>query len=354
MSGPVADIGRHIKTSGAEIAGIVSCLPQREIVNSDFFSQFGEAIVHDVAKMIGVEKRYWTDETTTTLDLCAAAGKQLLKDLDWKPETIDAIIFVSQTPDFRLPASACCLQANLQLSKATLAFDINLGCSGYPYALWLGMTMVQTGAARRVLLAVGDTVSKIIDPKDRSTALLFGDAGTMTAIQGSNTKSNAFFVLGTDGNGASNLNVPKGAFRKNLDNSDDRLKDKDPSCLFMDGGEIFNFTLKSIPKLFDETIQHSASSIDNHDYILMHQANMFMIKHLTKKLKIPPEKTSININKFGNTSCASIPLLITSELSDILKTKKIKIGLLGFGVGYSWGSASLDVGPLKCCTTITL
>lgn len=353
MSDPAAVIGRQIKTSGAEIAGVVSCLPSREILNSDFISQFGETAVQDVVKMIGVEKRHWVDEKTTTLDLCAAAGKQLMRELEWDPETIDAVLFVSQTPDFRLPASACCLQTELKLSKATIAFDINLGCSGYPYALWLGMTMVQTGAARRVLLAVGDTISKIVDPTDRSTALLFGDAGTMTAIQ-KNDKDCAFFVLGTDGSGASHLNVPNGAFRNFLKESDSRLKDKDPSCLFMDGGEIFNFTLKSVPKLVEETLRFSDSSIENYDYFLFHQANMFMVKHLVKKSKIPQEKAPININKFGNTSCASIPLLMTSELADVLRNESLKIGMFGFGVGYSWGGASIKVGPLKCIRTISI
>ena len=353
MSGPAAVIGRQIKTSGAEIVGVVSCLPSREILNSEFLSQFGEAAVNDVVKMIGVERRYWVDEKTTTLDLCAAAGKKLLSELNWEPETIDAILFVSQTPDFRLPASACCLQSELRLSKATVAFDVNLGCSGYPYALWLGMMMVQTGAARRVLLAVGDTISKIVDPSDRSTALLFGDAGTMTAIQKSDDGS-AFFVLGTDGGGASHLNVPSGAFRTGMGEADSRLRDKNPSCLFMDGGEIFNFTLKSVPKLVDETLQLAESSIDDHGYFLFHQANMFMVKHLVKKSKIPQEKAPININKFGNTSCASIPLLMTSELVDVLKAEKVKIGMFGFGVGYSWAGASIDVGPLKCIRTISI
>ncbi len=346
-------IGRTVKVSGAVIAGVVSCLPRREVTNTHFDSDFGEIAVKDVIKMIGVESRYWTDERTSTRDLCVKAGAHLLGHLDWESASVDALIFVSQTPDFRLPASACALQADLKLSQACIAFDINLGCSGYPYALWLGMTMVQTGAARRVLLAVGDTISKIIDPKDRSTALLFGDAGTVTAIEAS-VGRHATFVMGTDGGGTKNLIVPRGGFKDYSLCADERLIDKTADCLYMDGGEIFNFTLKAVPALVNETILSSGLTRDEHDGFLLHQANMFMLKHLIKKSKLPASKTPINIDEYGNTSCASIPLLMTTRLKDRLSSESMRLGMFGFGVGYSWAGASLDVGPLKCVETIQL
>ena len=344
-------VGRAVQVSGAAIAGVVSCLPGRKVDNTHFDSEFGEAAVKDVVKMIGVENRYWTDESTSTRDLCAKAGAHLLRQLDWEPASVDALIFVSQTPDFRLPASACALQADLQISPACIAFDVNLGCSGYPYALWLGMTMVQTGAARRVLLAVGDTISKIVDPKDRSTALLFGDAGTVTAIEASVVQK-ASFVMGTDGHGVKNLIVPRGGFKDYSICEDERLIDKAVDCLYMDGGEIFNFTLKAVPALVNETILSSGLSLDDHDGFLFHQANMFMLKHLIKKSKLGAEKAPINIDQYGNTSCASIPLLMTTNLRDRLSSESMRLGLFGFGVGYSWAGASLDVGPLKCVETI--
>ena len=351
MADQSSAVGRSVQVSGATIVGVVSCLPVRKVTNTHFVSEFGEAAVKDVVKMIGVENRYWTDEGTSTKDLCAKAGAHLLQHLDWESASVDALIFVSQTPDFRLPASACALQADLQLSPACIAFDINLGCSGYPYALWLGMTMVQTGAARRVLLAVGDTISKIVDPKDRSTALLFGDAGTVTAIEASDGQQ-ATFVMGTDGHGAKNLIVPRGGFKDYSLCGDERLIDKATDFLYMDGGEIFNFTLKAIPALVHQTIFHSGFSLDEHDGFLLHQANMFMIKHLIKKSKLSADKAPINIDQYGNTSCASIPLLMTTNLKARLSNESMRLGMFGFGVGYSWAGASLDVGPLKCVETI--
>ena len=351
MTAQSTAVGRHVKVTGAGIAGVVSCLPERQVSNAQFEVQFGESAVKDVVKMIGVENRYWTDDETSTRDLCLKASQHLLQQLDWLPATVDALIFVSQTPDYRLPATACALQADLGLPSACIAFDVNLGCSGYPYALWLGMTMVQTGAARRVLLAVGDTISKIVDPTDRSTALLFGDAGTVTAIESVSGQS-ASFVLGTDGHGAYNLIVPKGAFKDYSQSGDPRLLNKASDCLYMDGGEIFNFTLKAVPALVNETIALSGVAAEQYDGFLFHQANMFMLKHLTKKARLPAEKTPINIDQYGNTSCASIPLLMTSCLQERLRKGSMLLGLFGFGVGYSWAGASLAVGPLKCVETI--
>jgi 3-oxoacyl-[acyl-carrier-protein] synthase III len=346
--------GREVLTNGSRLVGLVSCVPSREIGNEFFLDRFDQASINDVVKMIGVNKRRWVDSETTTRDLCKAAGRRLLTDLAWDPETVDAIIFVSQTPDFRLPATACALQADLGLSTACIAFDLNLGCSGYPYALWLGMTMIQTGAARRVLLAVGDTVSKIIDPEDRSTALLFGDAGTVTALEASSSEDQAHFILGTDGKGVQNLIVPRGGFKDYSETNDPRLVNKNPSCLYMDGGEIFNFTLRAVPPLVAKTLEFAGKGIDSYDAFLFHQANLFMLKHLAKKAKLPSDRVPINIDNFGNTSCASIPLLMTTSLKAQLAEKSLQLAMFGFGVGYSWAAASISVGPLQVVEMIEL
>lgn len=344
-------VGREVKTTGAKIVGVLSCVPARRIDNEFFIKEFGEGPVNDVVKMVGVQQRRWVDEKTSTRDLCRAAGKKLLEEIDWNPDTADALIFVSQTPDYRLPASACALQADLGLPTASVAFDVNLGCSGYPYALWLGMTMIQTGAARRVLLAVGDTISRIADKHDRSTALLFGDAGTVTALEACDG-AEATFIMGTDGRGAQNLIVPAGAFKNHGDSGDPRLEGRNLDCLYMDGGEIFNFTLRAVPALVNRTMEFAGKKVDEYDGFLFHQANLFMLKHLAKKSKLPAERVPINIDQYGNTSSASIPLLITTKLRERLLTENLQLAMFGFGVGYSWASASLSVGPLACVEVI--
>ncbi len=340
-------VGREIKVSGSRIVGVVSCIPSQELNNEYFAAEFGPQEVSDVVKMIGVKTRRRADKDISTGDLCLQAGRKLLIDLEWPAETIDAIIFISQTPDYRLPATALVLQNKLGISSNCIAFDINLGCSGYPYALWLGMTMIQSGAANRVLLAVGDTISKLSDPHDRATALLFGDAGTVTAIENSSSEDCAHFILGSDGKGANNLIVPKGAFKDYSKSNDARIFKKNPSCLYMDGGEIFNFTLKCIPTLLKKTFDFSNIAFEDCDYFLFHQANLFMLNHLAKKNKIPVEKFPINIDRYGNTSSASIPLLLTTNLKDLVNKSAIQLALFGFGVGYSWASASFKTNGLR-------
>lgn len=349
MSG---QIGREALTRGARIAGLVSCVPRQAHDNAGFAAGFGEKAVDDVVKLIGVQSRRQVPPGVTTRDLCREAGIRLLDKLGWEPASVDAILFVSQTPDYRLPATACALQAELGASPACIAFDVNLGCSGYPYGLWLAMSMVQTGAARRVLLAVGDTISRIVDPQDRATALLFGDAGTVTAIEAGSEADVAHFILGTDGRGAQNLIVPQGGFRDPVPGSDPRLDGRKLDTLYMDGGEIFNFTLRAVPPLVARTFEFADAPMEAHDAFLFHQANLFMLKHLAKKAKLPLEKTPINIDRFGNTSSASIPLLMTTELSARLTSGAARLAMFGFGVGYSWASASLATGPLRVCETI--
>jgi 3-oxoacyl-[acyl-carrier-protein] synthase-3 len=345
-------IGREARTTNGRIVGVVSCVPSRVRKNDDFFGTFGEAGVADVVKMIGVKSRRQVEGDTTTRDLCRSAAQALLKGLAWEPESVDALIFVSQTPDFRLPPTACALQADLGVGQACIAFDINLGCSGYPYALWLGMTMIQTGAARRVLLAVGDTISRIVDPSDRATALLFGDAGTATALEATDDDSASHFILGSDGQGVKNLIVPTGGFRDYMACGDARLQGRAGDALYMDGGEIFNFTLRAVPPLVARTVELGTTDNRLPDYYLFHQANQFMLKHLIKKAKLSPEQAPLNIDEFGNTSSASIPLLITTKLKSALRERSQRLALFGFGVGYSWASACLDIGPLRVVDTI--
>lgn len=349
MSRPETSLrsGTGAHCTGARIAGLVACVPPKQVGNETFEDKFGSGVA-EVTKMTGVKERRWVEDGVTTSDLCLAAGQRLLAGLEWDPETIDAVIFVSQTPDYRLPATATVLQKKLGLRPGIVAFDVNLGCSAYPYGLWLAMMMAKT-TARRVLLAVGDTSSRVVDPNDRATAMLFGDAGTVTAIEASSDSDSAYFVLGSDGRGAENLIIPSGAFREA-----EHRTPNDPEKLFMDGGEIFTFTLKAVPPLVADTFAQAGTTSDDYDAFLFHQANAFMIKHLMKKSKLPPEKVPINIDRYGNTSSATIPLLMADDMADQLRSGTRRLALFGFGVGYSWGSASLDVGPLKCVETITL
>lgn len=343
--------GQVAHSIGARVAGVVSCLPSKRIDNDYFLPRFGDKVA-DVVKMTGVQTRYWVEDGVTTSDLCEKAANELIDKLGWDRTTIDAIVFVSQTPDYRLPATSCILQSRLGLRTGIIAFDVPLGCSGYPYGLWLASMMVQSRAASRVLLLVGDTSSIMNDPDDRSTVLLFGDAGTATAIESSEAGDKLTFVLGTDGAGAEHLIVPKGAFRSCAQHP--KFAQYPADTLYMDGGEVFNFTLKAVPALIRDTVEAAGTTVEDYDAFVLHQANAFMIRHLAKKAKLDPAKVPINIDRFGNTSSATIPLVLTTDLADPLRSNAMRLGLFGFGVGLSWASASLSIGPLACAETVSL
>lgn len=333
------------------LRGVVCALPRTEIDNSTFVERFGADSVADVTRMIGVHTRRRAADDQTTADLCQAAANTLLDDLGWQRDSVDAIVFISQTPDYVLPATACALHGRLGLHPACAAFDINLGCSAYAYGLWLAAKMLDGQAICRVLLLVGDTISKTVDANDRATALLFGDAGTATALEYDPAAAPAHFILGSDGSGERHLMMAASA-AKTYDGADPRLAQRDAAKLYMDGGEIFNFTLRSIPPLVADLMRLAGRTAEQVDAFLFHQANTFMLKHLIKKSKLPADRAPINMDRYGNTSSASIPLLISASLGDGAHGKTV--AMFGFGVGYSWSAAVLSLDTLRVNRVIEL
>lgn len=346
------NVGMRARTTGARIAGVVSCVPPRVVDNTEFERRFGAGAA-EVTKMTGVKQRHYAEDGVATSDMCEKAAEHLLAGLGWERDSVDGIIFVSQSPDLLLPATACIVQGRMGLRSGIIGYDVSLGCSGYPYGLWQAMMTVMTGAAKRMLVMVGDISTRCIDPNDRSTAMLFGDAGTVTAIEASGAGEDpAYFVLGSDGTGAEHLMIPRS--RQRSPDAVGKLEGRDLDALYMDGGEIFNFTLKSVPPLIRETIEWAGESVDTYDTFLLHQANTFMINHLAKKAKLPKEKVPINMDRFGNTSSATIPLLMTTDAAELLRSGRRRVGMFGFGVGFSWASASIELGPLAVCDHIIL
>ncbi|MGU3665027.1 ketoacyl-ACP synthase III [Methylobacterium sp. A49B] len=322
------------RVANVRIAGIVSASPEEIVTNDMFVGRFGSDAVAEIARMTGVRERHISKRGHTTADLCERASSRLLDLLGWERESIDALIFVSQTPDHKLPATACILQHRLGLSTRTAAFDVNQGCSGYVYGLWLASNLISSGL-ERVLLLAGDTISHLIDPDDRGTALLFGDAGSATAVERSSEASLSTFLLGSDGRGAKNLIVASGA-RTSFDAAADL-----PHHLYMNGSEIFTFTLRAVPSLIKDTLSASELSTGDVDYFLLHQANEFMLNTIAKKSGIDSDKLPINISSYGNTSSASIPLLMTTDSKVASTQRSLTFMLVGFGVGYSWASCLL-------------
>lgn len=341
------------KISGVRLAGIASAVPDQKHHFSELAATFGEDEVRKISESTGVVERYIAPEGMCTSDLCYAAADKLLGETGWERDSVDAIIFVSQTADYVLPATACTLQHRLKLSKRCAAFDVGLGCSGYIHGLWLAASLIAGGGLRRVLVLSGDTINKTLSPQDRAVALLFGDAGTATALERHEGAPPMTFVLGTDGSGRDNLIGPTGGFRQvkspktairtERENGNFRAD----SDLYMNGPEVFTFTLREVPPLMRSVFAESGWTQQATDAFVFHQANKFMIDYLVKRMKLPAEKVPVVLEKYGNTSCASIPLALTDALASRLREAPARLVLAGFGVGYSWGAMTVECGPMK-------
>jgi len=339
--------------SNVKIAGISAAIPEHFRSRVDDEAIFGKEVVAKIQQHSGVLSRPVTLSGLCASDLCFAAAERLLENLNWHRESIDALIFVTQTPDYVLPATSCVLQERLGLTKRCAAFDVNLGCSGYVYGLWLAGQILASSSMGRVLLLVGDTISRIVSPMDRAAAMLFGDAGSATALESTDDEAPMLFELGTDGRGRDRLIVPAGSFRRPHTDLTQRRTEREGGAmrsdedLFMDGAEVFSFAIREVASLIKNVLSHADWSKESLDALILHQANEFILQHLAKRLGLPREKVPSTLENYGNTSSASIPLTMVVSLGERLKVSAQRLVLAGFGVGWSWGAVGLSCGPMS-------
>lgn len=332
------------KVDHLKLCGISAAVPGRAIPVTG-----PSPDLEKITSSAGVKARHIASASVCSSDLCQAAAENLLKTLAWERSSIDLLVFVSQTPDYILPATSCLLHSRLGLSKECAAFDINLGCSGYVYGLSVVATHINAKAAKRALLLVGDTISKVISPCDRSVAYLFGDAGSATALEYVDEASTISFVTGSDGNGAEHLRIPAGMFRVSSSEAtrtlaqNAALNSRSQGYLYMNGPEIFNFTLREVPPMVKRVLGAAGWGLEEVDHYVFHQANRFMLDYLVKRMGLPVGSVPMALDQFGNTSSASIPLTICSTLGERLKSRAARLVLGGFGVGFSWSAAALTV-----------
>lgn len=332
------------------IKGVAAAVPERKEYNKDF-PKLSEDQLQQYIKTVGVQERHCAihDGTLCTSDLCYEAADKLLKELGWNRDEINLLIFVSHTQDYKLPSTACILQNRLGMSKETMAFDVPLGCSGFVYGLGIACSLVTQGFMKKALLLVGNTQSVYASPEDKSTALLFGDAGSAIALEYDNTCiASMKFHYQTDGAGYDKLIVPDGGCRHPFNEHSLEMEEFDENIRRsrihekMDGGAVFSFAFFNVPKSLKSLMKEYDIDAESVDYLLLHQANRFMLDGIRKKLKFPEDKAPNNIDRFGNTSGASIPLLMVTELRQKLQQDKLRFLSSGFGVGLSLGSAYFE------------
>lgn len=321
--------------SGAIVA-IEYHLPENQLSNQSLVRQFPEWTEAKVASKIGIKNRSIVAADETASDIAVIAAQKLFATGVCTPSDIDFVLLCTQSPDYFLPTTACLIQERLGLPTSVGALDFNLGCSGYIYGLGLAKGLIETSQAQRVLLLTAETYSKYLDPHDKSSRALFGDAAAATLIQftpATDDKSHIGpFVWGTDGRGAQNLIVEAGGTRRHTTHKNAR------EHLYMNGPEIFTFTLRVVPEVVVSLLEKAQVQIADIDLFVFHQANSYMLEHLRKKLQIASEKFVVWMENCGNTVSSTIPIGIKEAHQQGMLRNGSLIMLVGFGVGYSWGA----------------
>ncbi len=332
---------------GIKISGISAAVPK----NREFTAGYKWISAREresLVKNIGVETRRVAMKGTTTSDLCVAAAGKLLDELQWDRAEIELLIFVSQSRDYLVPTTACIVQDRLGLPHSCMAMDIGLGCSGYVYGLSVIGSMMQTGTIKKALLMVGDISTLTTCYRDKSTYPLFGDVGTVTALEYDRDAPKMHFNLQTDGAGYKALMIKDGGARNVMSRKSFEIKKigkgiyRSRLHLELDGIEVFNFTLREVVPNIKKLLSFSCESLPAIDFVVFHQANRLINETLRKMLKLETEKVPYSIREFGNTSGASVPLTMIAALKEPLATGRKKLLLSAFGVGLSWGSAIVE------------
>lgn len=324
-------------------------LPATVLSNEQLSAEFPGWSVEKIEEKTGIRERRIAAADEFASDLGAAAVQRLFASGACQPSEVDFLLYCTQSPDYYLPTTACLLQERLSIPTSAGALDFNLGCSGYIYGLGLAKGLIETGQARNVVLVTAETYSKFIYPQDRSVRTLFGDGAAATLIQGADSNLDCIgpFVYGTDGRGAANLIVPSGGLRKPFRSEggeiieDDNGNRRTPDSLYMNGAEIFTFTLQAVPRVVQQALERAAYSLDDVDLFVFHQANRYMLEALRRKLRIPAEKFVLAMETVGNTVSSTIPIALRQAQEAGRLHPGQKILLVGFGVGYSWGAAFL-------------
>lgn len=327
------------------IAGISAGVPSNVVDNRKGGERFSaDYSPEDFIETTGVCERRWTNSLTTS-DLCVPAAEKLVSDLGWDKSDIEALVFVSQTADYVLPATSCIIQERLGLTRECFTLDISLGCSGWVHGLSVVASLMQGGSIKKALLLAGDAKARVLDSDP-----LFGHAGTATAIEYREGEDGFKFHFGTDGSGYDAIIIPDGGARNGISmHSFDKeeIEGKEYSRLQdrMKGMDVFSFGISTAPKSVKKLAEHFGLDYLDYDFFVFHQANMKMNNMIAKKLKLVPERVPSSMAHFGNTSSASIPITIVTQLKNQVRDNK-KFICCGFGVGLSWGTVAFGTNGL--------
>lgn len=344
-----------IKYKGVGIRAISACVPQNISKNSDLGYLMPEDEIEKTINSIGIREKRFVDDDVTASDLCFKAAEKLIEDNNIDRNSIDMVLFLSQLPDYKIPATAPILQHRLGLPTTTAALDLSLGCSGWVYALSTAMAYASMEGINRVLLLDGETFSKFVNRMDKVDAPLYGDAGTATLVEKTDDDFETMFLLYSDGSGedAVKIKAGEGRFKTTVENLKEHIE-KDGSILsdnevFMSGMDVFNFVMRTVPRSIKDLCAQKEIELASVGHLVLHQANKFMTDFIAKRIKYPIERVPYCLDRYGNTSSPSIPLTISSELSNQPLNDAI---VSGFGAGLSWATAHVSLANCKVSPVI--
>lgn len=335
-----------MKIENVAIRGIATCVP-KDINEINDYSLFSETEKKNFIQTVGVKRRRFAKKDICASDLSVFATEKLLQALHWKKQSIDALIMVTQSADYPIPATAIIMQERLGLANTCLAFDINLGCSGYVIGLQTIASFLGNNKLKRAILIAADVPSENLSFHDKSTYPLFGDGASATALEYDTQADKMHFISNSDGKDFDALYVPHGGMR-NFAGPDsfitrefeDGIK-RNMTHMVLDGMRIFNFSISKVPKQILNMLEMGNATIEETDYFFTHQANKIMNETIRRKLKIPAEKFPYSIDEYGNTSSASIPITMSHILGETKTRFSGSCILSGFGIGLSWATAHL-------------
>ena len=336
----------YFSFSGIKIAGMAASVPKTVVKTESFNAQFGKEVVDKFVAMTGIKETRHSAKEQCPSDFAFVAAEKLIAEKNLDRSQIGVLVFVSLSQDYKRPSTACVLHKRLSLSSECAAFDVGLGCSGFVYGLQIAASLLRSSSAEFAMLCFGEVSTKLSHKDDRSAVMLFGDGGGAVLLQKDENAAPIDGFLCTDGNGYKAIIVPGGEFRNPDANHDDFLwQDGNTRSLYnicMNGQDVFQFTISDVPRSIKSYWEKTGRNLEAYDVFALHQANLFILKQLAKKLKIPTEKVPVALDRFGNTSVTSIPLLLCDAFGKSAE-KKLSVFASGFGVGLSWGGVSFEI-----------
>ncbi|EAI4828557.1 TPA: 3-oxoacyl-[acyl-carrier-protein] synthase III C-terminal domain-containing protein [Campylobacter lari] len=341
----------RINFKNAKISALVTIIPEIQInIDDELNTTYNgdKKKLDRIKNAMGLQYKHIVNNKTSVSDLSQYGVKLLCDEYELDKNTIDAIVVITQTPDFFIPATACYLHGKLDLPQTTLAFDINQSCTGFVYGLYILFSMIENGGCKRILMICGDIGSQLDNKTNNKSTKIVGDGVSVSLLELSNHSCESFFELGVDGKNMEYLFVPYGAFKRPTKHMFDDTEwfNKQNKEIYMNGLEIFNFATQKEPEAFKSILNYANCTKNELDYIFFHQANKTIVDIITQRLQLDPNKTPNNIiTKYGNLSGASIPATICDWLNTAQKPleKSLKIALGSFGAGLSWANAILEL-----------